>query len=116
MIDEFRRSRRRVISDTTLVTDVMTDNVVGRIGNLSETGMLLIASRPLLVDALYQFRFQLPAAHGKLTDYEVGGHLLWNDRASAPGQTWSGFRFLAVPPDQAMALRKWIDEPGGQFE
>ena len=43
-----------------LVTDTMTERVVGRIGNLSETGMLLIASAPLVEDALYQFRFLLP--------------------------------------------------------
>jgi hypothetical protein len=115
MINEFRRSRRRKVSDTTLVTDAMTDRVVGRIGNLSETGMLLIASAPLLVDALYQFRFRLPAAHAGECDYEVGAHLLWQDHASAQGQAWSGFRFIAMPPDQAETLRAWIDMPGGQF-
>ena len=44
MIDEFRRARRRKVSDTIMVIDAMTDSVVGRIGNISETGMLLIAS------------------------------------------------------------------------
>ena len=57
MIDEFRRAPRRKVSDNVLVTDAMTERVVGRIGNLSETGMLLIASAPLNDDALYQFRF-----------------------------------------------------------
>ena len=37
------------------------------------------------------------------------------DRASAPGQAWTGFRFIAVPPDQAEQLRYWIDAPGGQY-
>ena len=65
MIDEFRRARRRKVSDTILVTDAMTDSVVGRIGNLSETGMLLMASAPLVEDALYQFRFRLHDARGR---------------------------------------------------
>ena len=115
MINEFRRSRRRKVSDTTLVTDAMTDSVVGHIGNLSETGMLLIANTPLLIDALYQFRFHLPVGHGRESEYEVGAHLLWQDNASAPGQAWSGFRFIAVPPEQAESLREWIDTPGGRF-
>ena len=45
---------------TITVIDTMTDTVVGRIGNLSETGMLLIANAPLVEDALYQLRFLLP--------------------------------------------------------
>lgn len=116
MIDEFRRARRRKVSDTILVTDTMTDSIVGRISNLSETGMLLIANAPLVEDGLYQFRFHLQAAHGHEAEFEVGAHMLWQDRASAPGQSWTGFRFIAVPPDQAERLRSWIDAPGGQFE
>ncbi len=115
MINEFRRARRRKVSDTVLVTDSMTDSVVGRIGDLSETGMLLIASAPLVEDALYQFRFHLPDAHGHEAIIEVGAHLLWLDHASAPGQSWTGFRFIAMPEEQAEQLRHWIDAPGGQF-
>ncbi len=116
MIDEFRRAKRRKVSDTILVTDAMTDSVVGRIGNLSETGMLLIASGPLVEDALYQFRFSLHDGRGRAIPMEVGAHLLWLDRASAPGQAWSGLRFIAVPDEQAEQLRHWIESPGGQFE
>ena len=115
MIDEFRRSRRRKVSDTVLVTDTMTDSVVGRVGNISETGMMLIASAPLVDDALYQFRFRLQDAKGREQTFEIGAHLLWLDRASAPGQAWTGFRFIAVPPEQAEQLRYWIDAPGGQY-
>lgn len=116
MINEFRRARRRKVSDTILVTDAMTDTVVGRISNLSETGMLLITSVPLVEDALYQFRFHLHNTRGRESTFEVGAHLLWTDQASAPGQSWTGLRFIAIPPDQAEQLRLWIEAPGGQFE
>jgi hypothetical protein len=115
VIDEFRRARRRKVPDTVLVTDTMTDSVVGRVGNVSETGMMLIASAPLVEDALYQFRFRLHDGAGREQAFEVGAHLLWLDRASAPGQAWTGFRFIAVPPEQAEQLRHWIDAPGGQY-
>ena len=115
MIDEFRRARRRKVSDTVLVTDSMTDSVVGRLGNLSETGMMMIASGPLVEDALYQLRFRLYDPRGRDQVLEVGAHLLWLDQASAPGQSWTGFRFIAVPPEQAEQLRQWIEAPGGQY-
>lgn len=116
MINEFRRARRRKVADTIVVSDTMTDAIVGRIGNLSETGMLLIASTPLLDDALYQFRFLLPDARGMDMPVEVGVHLLWLDRASAPGQAWVGFRFIALAEEPTMRMRNWIDAPGSQYE
>lgn len=116
MINEFRRARRRKIADTIPVTDAMTEVVIGRIGNLSETGMLLIASAPLVEDGLYQFRFPLHELRGRDTLFELGAHLLWIDHASAPGQSWVGLRFLGVTEDQAKALRQWIDAPGGHYE
>ena len=115
MMHEFRRAKRRKASDTVLVTDAMTERVVGRIGNLSETGMLLIASEPLVDDALYQLRFTLPGETGGQT-IDVGAHLLWMDRASAPAQLWAGVRFIAVAESQVQRLRTWVEAPGSLYE
>lgn len=112
--DEYRRVPRRKIADTIQVVDTMTDTVIGRLGNLSETGMLVITNMPLVDDALYQLRFMLhePAS----VPIEVGVHLLWQDTASASGQTWTGFRFISLLDDQMQQLRQWLDTPGGHYE
>ncbi|CAA9345200.1 MAG: hypothetical protein AVDCRST_MAG71-2468 [uncultured Lysobacter sp.] len=112
----FRRARRRKIEGTVSVTDVMTETVIGRIGNLSENGMLLIASAPLVDDALYQFRFTLPGSGGPMVTVEAGLHALWQDRSNASGQTWAGLRIITMPDDQLQYLRAWLDAPGGRFE
>lgn len=117
MIHEFRRAKRRKAPDNVVVTDTMTERVIGRIGNLSQTGMLLIASEQLTEDALYQFRFTL--AGSSASDnvvVDVGAHLLWLDTASAPGQSWAGFRFIAVPDVQARQMHAWIEAPGSHYE
>lgn len=106
---ELRRRRRRQVAEAILVADAMTDAVVGRIGNLSETGMLLAASVPLREDALYQFRFRLPDADGTAHDFEFGAHLLWIEQAGGSGLAWAGFRFIAVPDEQARRIAAWID-------
>ena len=103
---EFRRARRHDVRGTIVVTDSMTDHDVGRIGNLSETGMLLVTQAALVDDALYQFRFNLgPGPSGVI---EAGVHLLWQDRASAPGQVWAGFRFITLLDSQLNQLREWL--------
>jgi hypothetical protein len=116
MINEFRRAKRRKASDNIPVTDMMTERVVGRISNISESGMLLMANEALTEDALYQFHFMLPESSGRETPIEIGAHLLWLDRASAPGQSWTGFRFLGLTSTYASRLRAWIDAPGSQYE
>ena len=111
---DHRRSPRRKVAETVLVSDVMTEEIVGRIGNLSGGGMLLMASVPLTEDALYQFRFRLPGADG--ADIEVGAHLLWVDRASSPGQSWAGFRFISLTDAHRASLNGWVEAPGSQYD
>ena len=113
---ESRRATRRAMSGTVLVTDTMTEDVIGRIGNLSASGVLLIASKPLTDDALYQFRFPLPDAGGRDAECEFGAHQLWQEEAGMPGLYWVGLRFIAIPDDQAERLQRWINSPGGVFE
>lgn len=112
-VDDGANSRRRprhAIAGVVEVTDCMTERTVGMLGNLSETGMLLIAKVALVDDALYQFRFQLdgPAQQAPI---EVGAHLLWQDHANAPGQTWAGLRFINLPEPHRQRLRDWLARP-----
>ncbi|MEI2263104.1 PilZ domain-containing protein [Stenotrophomonas indicatrix] len=105
-----RRAPRRQVSDLVPVTDQMRDSVVGRLGNVSETGMLMLASAALRDDALYQLRFPLPLADGSSEWIDVGVHLLWSEPAHAPGQSWAGFRFLTLSREHRQLLRRWIGE------
>lgn len=113
MSSEFRRKPRRQIAAAILVTDAMTGEGLGRIGNLSESGMLLVGERDLQEDALYQFQFSLASESGDRGDFELGAHLLWKEPHGAPGMYWMGFRFLGVPEDRLMRLRSWIEEDAG---
>jgi len=112
---EYRRAKRKRANETIEVVDTMTEQVVGRIGNISETGMMMLATTQLMDDALFQLRFTLPEAGVRGRSIELGAHQLWSDAANVPGQFWSGFRFIDISPEDAAVLRQWIDQPGGQF-
>ena len=112
MSREMRRAQRRSVDDTVMVVDTMTDAPIGRLGNLSETGMLVMAHARLPADALFQLRFDLAGDGGREACIEVGAHLLWQEPAGASGQCWSGFRFITVPEPCRRLLRDWVQAPG----
>ncbi|AKC86137.1 PilZ domain-containing protein [Pseudoxanthomonas suwonensis] len=105
MIHDARRAPRRHVTDSVPVIDTMTDGIVGQLGNLSESGMLLIASAPLVEDGLYQLRFHLG---GRSSPINVGVHVLWSVAANTPGQSWCGFRFLTISEEQRAHIREWV--------
>lgn len=113
---EFRRARRRRAIERIDVIDAMTDVPIGQLGNLSESGMLLIASTSLREDALYQMRFRLPQPAGSDVQVECGAQVLWLDDASANGQLWAGVRFILLPKESLEALNAWVEAPGGSYE
>jgi hypothetical protein len=111
---EYRRAKRKQANDVIDVLDTMTERVIGRIGNISESGMLMIGSDALFDDALFQLRFSLPG-RGTGREISVGAHHLWSDQANMPGQVWSGFRFIDLANEDIAALRAWIDQPGSNY-
>ena len=42
----------------------------------------------------------------------VGAHELWSDQAAAPGQVWTGFRFIDISGDDLNFIRAWVAAPG----
>lgn len=114
-IDDVRRSRRRRVEGRIDVVDGMTEAPLGQLGNLSESGLLLLANVPLQDDCLYQLRFVLPDLFGRPVTFEVGTHLLWVHATNPPGQAWVGFRFLSMEEGLVERLREWIDAPGATY-
>lgn len=114
MKNDYRRAKRRKVLHPIDVEDTMTEQVIGRLSNLSETGMLLIANQPLTSDALYQMRLRL-TLDGADHAIEVGAHELWSDDAAAPGQVFTGFRFIDISPADLEVVRSWVNAPGSQY-
>ncbi|CAN5179755.1 PilZ domain-containing protein [soil metagenome] len=108
-MNEYRRATRRKADQGIEVLDTMTEKVVGHMSDLSETGMLLIAHQRMASDALYQLRFRLvgPRGGGEHA-VEVGAHELWSDDAAAPGQIWTGFRFIDISAQDLVFVRNWV--------
>jgi hypothetical protein len=107
-VNEKRRLPRKRPDGTVHVTDSMTGEVVGHIGNLSMEGMLMLAQRPIVSDALYQLAFHLPDAHGQLHPVEFGAQEQWSEPGTMRGQFWVGFRFIDGSEDDQGVLDEWL--------
>lgn len=108
MNHDTRRALRRNVSQPVMVTDAMTGDIVGRLGNISETGMLLVAGAPLVEDALYQMQFRLGDGQYRDVLVDAGAHLQWIGPANTPGQVWMGLRFVTLSDAHRAALRSWM--------
>lgn len=110
MSAENRRNKRRAVESVVPVMNTMTETAMGRIGNLSIDGLMLILSVPVREDALYQVSFPFPpdSAVPERT-IEIGIHEQWSEPANVPGQYWAGFRIIDIAPADRAALKAWID-------
>ncbi|HET6545499.1 MAG TPA: PilZ domain-containing protein [Rhodanobacteraceae bacterium] len=113
---ESRRAPRKRAGAAIKVTNTITEQVMGRLGNLSAEGMLLVANQPIAENALFQFRFDLPATRGRADSIEVGVHEQWAEPASVPGQYWVGFRFIDIGAEDFAVLSRWLNSDGGRLD
>lgn len=105
---EQRRAQRKRANFTAVVTDVISGQPMGFLGNLSATGMLLISPKPPRSDGLYQLQLPLQGLGPQPRPIEVGVQAQWFELAASPGQVWSGFRIISITPDDATTLDRWL--------
>ena len=107
-----RRTLRKRANFTAVVTDVISGQPIGHLGNLSANGMLLISARKPLSEAVYQVSFSLPSLDQLPQSIEVGIQEQWHEAAASPGQVWAGYRIVAISDADAALLDAWLEQPG----
>lgn len=103
-----RRAPRRIMGGIIPVHNALTETSMGRIGNLSRTGLMLICPLATHDNALYQLIFEFPTPTKYVQQIEVGVQALWCSEASTPGQYWAGFRFISIAAEDAKTINAWM--------
>jgi len=106
--NEQRRAARKPVDSPVSVVDVIRDQPLGHLGNLSASGLLLIGTQAPRRDAVYQVRLALPGPDGRASTVEVGIQAQWQEPAARPGQVWAGYRIIAIGSDDAARLEDWL--------
>jgi hypothetical protein len=108
-----RRAERKRASVNASVTDVISGEPIGHLGNLSSTGMLLIIAQAPRSEAIYQVSMNLPGSGRQLTQsqpIEVGIQEQWHEAAASSGQIWAGYRIVAITDADAARLDSWLSQ------
>lgn len=106
-----RRAERKRTPANAVVTDVISGKPIGRLGNLSRTGMLLIIDQAPRSEALYQVSVALPGTGRALLQsqpIEAGIQEQWHEHAASSGQIWAGYRIVAITDTDAARLDSWL--------
>lgn len=106
-----RRAARKRAPGNAVVTDVIRDEPIGHLANLSSTGMLLITSQAPRSEALYQVSIALPATGRALVQsqpIEARIQEQWHEHAASSGQIWAGYRIIAITDVDAARLESWL--------
>lgn len=115
MIEEIRRLKRRKSDQLITVTDLMTQNPMGLIADLSESGMMLITNSEITPDGLYQCELNFPRSISILGPIKAGIQELWSETNSHNGQHVVGFRFIDITREDRIQIRDWVNEPDSQY-
>ncbi len=110
-MNEQRRAHRKPVSGVVLVENSLNGAPLGRVGNMSNSGLMLIAPRRLRDNALYQISFALTDANGRSHPMEIGVHEQWTSAAVTPGQFWIGMRIIDISADDQALLDAWLKQP-----
>ena len=82
---------------------------MGRIGNLSVDGMMLITSHGVADGCLYQVQFQLRDEQQQAHRMEVGIQCLWSEAASTEHSYWIGCKIIDISDEQQQLLDAWVE-------
>jgi len=104
-----RRSLRKQVSEALAVTDCMGGTSLGRIGNLSTDGMMLISPATVEEGCLFQVQFLLRDAGGQPRRLEIGIQCLWTTSARTERSHWTGCRIIDIAPAEQQVLDAWAE-------
>jgi hypothetical protein len=104
---EKRKSERAVLSNAgwqAELIDRFRDEKIGEVINLSATGLLIIASRSVRPDSLYQVACVSKGPRGQAIHFVAGVMVLWSSPASETGTHWAGMQIIDIDAQSEQSL------------
>jgi hypothetical protein len=84
--------------------DQLSGEKLGDVVNLSTNGLMMITSKPIESDSLYQLECISRGPYDQVARFSAGVSVLWTSPASQPNTTWAGLEIIDINLESRQAL------------
>ena len=105
-----RKAIRKRATQVMMVIDSFTGETVGRVGNLSDNGMMLIAQKEMPDEYFFQVQLTLQTPGAASQKLEVGFQSMWCEQARAANTYWIGCKFIDISDEGLAGLKSWLEK------
>ena len=102
-IQDQRSGPRKRVNEKIELRDIHTDQLLGNLVNISDSGFMLLADQSLSTNQLFQLRMLFPTPIENVAHIELGAECLWRQDAPGTNHCWAGFHIIDIS-DQATRL------------
>lgn len=92
-----RKIQRHQLPSYLQVYNRITDKPMGCLGNVSQSGLMLISDLPMLVGACFDMRIKLPSTEQQEQLIDFSAVCKWSKEDVTPGHFDSGFSLAKAP-------------------
>lgn len=107
-VNHQRQRERFSVTQDVDVYDALRDVYIGRLVNIHDKGLMLIADKPLTEDTLYTFDIHLPLPINNLNAIQIGVDCLWVRDADLAGKYWMGFSIIDATEETLSIISQLI--------
>lgn len=104
---EKRKQKRIDLSQTGWHADLIDQMVgmsLGKLVNLSTSGLMIVTAQPVETDSLYQVECVSHGPNGQVTRFSAGVVVLWVKEASSRDTRWVGMQIIDIGTEERKSL------------
>lgn len=110
MSEHNRRLERKELNATIGVRNVITNDVIGELVNLTIEGLMIISDREMDTNSIFQFQLLLPEAINGSDTLDIGVDCLWCRGAENFDRYWSGYQIIDASPEAVAAIETLLTQ------
>jgi hypothetical protein len=103
-----QRAERKPSPEVIIVINALSGASLGRIGNLSDGGAMIITNQPIPEGSVIQIQFLLRDSARCPRRIEAGIQCLWSAQAQSDRGYWNGCQFVAMGEVEEQLISNWL--------
>jgi hypothetical protein len=105
---DLRKHERVEVSRPITATDRHTGNVIGQLVNFSDSGIMLMSSKPVAADCVRQLSLSVDSGKGQEEPIHLGVESLWSHASDDNSCHWTGFIIIDISEQNLERLHALI--------